>query len=333
MAELVVKSATPADGTFSATGATTWDAGMAPSSGQLSAQYGGTGIAYFKAAGPTVERTYTFPDAAATIARTDAGQTFTGVQVFSSAPTFSSTTATRVLFAGTAGALTDSASLLFASDRLTIGTGSTTSAGLIAGNVSSGVAGLFLTKNGVGANDYAMSFASAGGGGSDTISINAVTGAIGAALSFKTGNVAKFLITNIGAQTYIDGIATTSSVIFRPDGGVEKLTLYGTAGRGPDFVCGTAATNVAAQSITQTWNNAACATGWKLAITDTTSAAGALPWQVLGGAAAATALASLTKAGKFEAVAYRVNGTDGADFGPGMPTSITVVKGIITAIS
>ena len=35
-------------------------------------------------AGPTAARTYTFPDAAATIARTDAGQTFTGVQVMSS---------------------------------------------------------------------------------------------------------------------------------------------------------------------------------------------------------------------------------------------------------
>lgn len=44
MAELVVKSATAADGTFSATGATVWDAGMVPDSGQLSEQYGGTGL-------------------------------------------------------------------------------------------------------------------------------------------------------------------------------------------------------------------------------------------------------------------------------------------------
>lgn len=33
------------------------------------------------------------------------------------------------------------------------------------------------------------------------------------------------------------------------------------------------------------------------------------------------------------ATAYKVGGTAGADFGPGLPTSITVVKGIITAIS
>lgn len=36
-------------------------------------------------AGPSTARTYTFPDAAATIARTDAGQTFTGGQIFSTA--------------------------------------------------------------------------------------------------------------------------------------------------------------------------------------------------------------------------------------------------------
>ena len=51
-------------------------------SGILPTANGGTGIAYFTAAGPTVARVYTFPDAAATIARTDAGQTFTGVQAF-----------------------------------------------------------------------------------------------------------------------------------------------------------------------------------------------------------------------------------------------------------
>ncbi len=53
---------------------------------------GGTGIAYFTAAGPTTARVYTFPDAAATIARTDAGNAFIGAQ--SIAP--SSTTLTSL---------------------------------------------------------------------------------------------------------------------------------------------------------------------------------------------------------------------------------------------
>ena len=51
--------------------------------GILPTANGGTGIAYFTAAGPTAARVYTFPDAAATIARTDAAQTFTGIQTFS----------------------------------------------------------------------------------------------------------------------------------------------------------------------------------------------------------------------------------------------------------
>lgn len=51
--------------------------------GILPTANGGTGIAFFTAAGPTVARIYTFPDAAATIARTDAANTFTGVQTFS----------------------------------------------------------------------------------------------------------------------------------------------------------------------------------------------------------------------------------------------------------
>ena len=52
--------------------------------GVLPTANGGTGIAYFTAAGPTAARVYTFPDAAATIARTDAGQTFTGVNTMTS---------------------------------------------------------------------------------------------------------------------------------------------------------------------------------------------------------------------------------------------------------
>ena len=43
MTELVVKSSTAADGTFSTTGATAWNAGMTASSGQLSPARGGTG--------------------------------------------------------------------------------------------------------------------------------------------------------------------------------------------------------------------------------------------------------------------------------------------------
>lgn len=56
-------------------------------SGILPTANGGTGIAYFTAAGPTAARIYTFPDAAATVARTDAAQTFSGIQTFNGSST------------------------------------------------------------------------------------------------------------------------------------------------------------------------------------------------------------------------------------------------------
>lgn len=81
-----LSAVTASDGTFSAAGATAWltvKDRTATLTGIASAAQGGTGIAYFTAAGPTVARTYTFPDANATIARTDAANTFTGIQTFS----------------------------------------------------------------------------------------------------------------------------------------------------------------------------------------------------------------------------------------------------------
>ena len=51
-------------------------------SGVLAAMRGGTGNAYTTFAGPTVARTYTLPDANATLARIDAAQTFTGIHTF-----------------------------------------------------------------------------------------------------------------------------------------------------------------------------------------------------------------------------------------------------------
>lgn len=74
--------------------------------GILPTANGGTGIAYFTAAGPTVARVYTFPDAAATIARTDAGQTFTGVQAMTSPAITTSITTPSTSFTALAGATT-----------------------------------------------------------------------------------------------------------------------------------------------------------------------------------------------------------------------------------
>lgn len=51
-------------------------------SGILPSANGGTGTAFFSASGLTALRAFTFPDADATIARTDTGQTFTGANNF-----------------------------------------------------------------------------------------------------------------------------------------------------------------------------------------------------------------------------------------------------------
>lgn len=68
--------------------------------GILPTANGGTGSAFFSIAGPTLARVFTFPDAAATIARTDAGQTFTGVNTMTSpifvTPSLGAATATTI---------------------------------------------------------------------------------------------------------------------------------------------------------------------------------------------------------------------------------------------
>jgi hypothetical protein len=51
--------------------------------GTLDSARGGTGSPFFGLSGPTALRTFVFPDANATIARTDAAQTFSGTQSFS----------------------------------------------------------------------------------------------------------------------------------------------------------------------------------------------------------------------------------------------------------
>lgn len=66
---VAVSHSTPADGTFSAAGALAWNAAhTATVSGVASSSQGGTGSAFFAVAGPSVLRTYTFPDANATMA-------------------------------------------------------------------------------------------------------------------------------------------------------------------------------------------------------------------------------------------------------------------------
>lgn len=65
--------------------------------GILPSANGGTGSAYFAISGPTALRTFTFPDANATIARTDAAQTFTGDQTLNNDLLYLGTSARQIL--------------------------------------------------------------------------------------------------------------------------------------------------------------------------------------------------------------------------------------------
>ncbi len=99
MAELVVKSATAADGTFSAQGQTVWDAGMVPVSGQLSVAFGGTGISSF---GAGIADWLGTPSSANLLAAVT-GETGTGALVFAETPTL----VTPILGTPTSGTLTN----------------------------------------------------------------------------------------------------------------------------------------------------------------------------------------------------------------------------------
>lgn len=84
----------------------------------------------------------------------------------------------------------------------------------------------------------------------------------------------------------------------------SNLTWAAATGQGLAMIAGTATTDVAAMSLTRTNNNAAVATGVKWTFTDTTSASGFLPFQILGGSAATTNLFSVDKNGYAKSVEY-----------------------------
>lgn len=81
-----------------------------------------TGILQVTGPAAASTRVMTVPNANFTAARTDAGQTFTGANTFSSAPLVSTLTSGRVVTAGASGVLQDSASLSFDGTNLKLGT-------------------------------------------------------------------------------------------------------------------------------------------------------------------------------------------------------------------
>ena len=146
-----------------------------------------------------------------------------------------------------------------------------------------------------------------------------------------TPSTTNYALAVSAGDIYLNGVATTNTIFFQT-GNSQRGFIGGAAGQGLAITAGTATTDVAALSITRTNNNAAVLRGVEFLFTDTTSGAFTPLW-IKGGAAAATSLLKLSKAGLLDCPSYAVGGAAGASFGPGLPTSITVVNGIITAIS
>jgi len=147
--------------------------------------------------------TQTFPSTSATIARTDAGQTFTGTQTFSSAPVVSTLTASKPVFSDGSSALTSSGTL--ASDQGGTGQTSYTAGDLIYyatgtafSKLAIGGASTVLTSSGTAPQWTSLSGISVG------TATNLAGGAAGS-VPYQTGSGATSFLA-IGTANYILGV-------------------------------------------------------------------------------------------------------------------------------
>lgn len=147
--------------------------------------------------------TQTFPSTSATIARTDAGQTFTGTQTFSSAPVVSTLTASKPVFSDGSSALTSSGTL--ASDQGGTGQTSYTAGDLIYyatgtafSKLAIGGGSTVLTSSGTAPQWTSLSGISVG------TATNLAGGAAGS-VPYQTGSGATSFLA-IGTANYILGV-------------------------------------------------------------------------------------------------------------------------------
>lgn len=188
-----------------------------------------------------------------------------GITIGTTAITGGATTQVLYNLAGVVSSsanLTYSDTLLNSGPGLKVGTGTTTSVGLTLGYISSGNAGIWRTAAAANAAANAMLY-------------------------------------NATASTVLN--ADTGGDVYIQTQGNTKAQFSSTAGAGPTITAGTATTDVAALSVTRTNNNAAVATGVKFTFTDTTSAAGFKPLEILCGASGTTICFDVSKAGNLSA--------------------------------
>ena len=148
----------------------------------------------------TDSTTMTFPGTSATIARTDAAQTFTGIQTFSSAPILSSATASKAVF-------TDGSKALTSTGTLTTDQGGTGQSSYTAGDLVYYATGTAFTKLAIGLGTTILTSSgtapqwSAASGVTVGTATNLAGGAAGS-VPYQTGSGATSFL-SIGTSDYV----------------------------------------------------------------------------------------------------------------------------------
>ena len=164
----------------------------------------------------TDSTTMTFPGTSATIARTDAAQTFTGIQTFSSAPVMSALTVSKPVFTSSGGALTSSGTLL--TDQ-----GGTGQTAYTAGDMVYYAAGTAMTKLGIGTPNYVLTSSGSAPQWSAPASV-----VIGTATNIQGGAA--------GSVPYQSGASTTT---FLGIGSAAQVLQVNAGGTAPEWVSST----------------------------------------------------------------------------------------------
>lgn len=185
----------------------------------------------------------------------------------------------------------------------------------------SGAVGAQFTQN----TGYFAAGAASGGDSTITSGTTATSGCTAGGVLYSASNLVVCNDTDLtfnGTTLTATGLTVTNAPTFSaltatriPIAGTAGLlgdnaglTWPGTAGATLVLAGGTAVTDVAAFSLTRTNNDASVATGVKWTFTDTSSAAGFLPFQILGGAAGTTNLISVGKTGTVTAPKFKITG-------------------------
>ena len=148
----------------------------------------------------TDSTTMTFPGTSATIARTDAAQTFTGIQTFSSAPILSSATASKAVF-------TDGSKALTSTGTLTTDQGGTGQSSYTAGDLVYYATGTAFTKLAIGSSTTILTSSgtapqwSSASGVTVGTATNLAGGAAGS-VPYQTGSGATSFL-SIGTSNYV----------------------------------------------------------------------------------------------------------------------------------